>query len=72
MRRLRESGTTMLSIEGILLQGGLFRLSVADASALAGYDVAALSLDEVNQTLPIAIKGKPLSATVIQEREPVT
>ena len=72
MRRLRESGTTMLSIEGILLQGGLFRLSVADASALAGYDVAALSLDEVNQTLPIAIKGMPLSATVIQEREPVT
>ena len=60
--------STTRSIEAILLESGLFRLPVADASALAGCDVSRLSPEGVNRALPITISGKPPSATVIEER----
>jgi predicted DNA-binding antitoxin AbrB/MazE fold protein len=68
VERLECSASTTPSIEATLLDSGLFRLAASDASALAGRDVSGLSLDALNRALPIAIGGKPLSATIIEER----
>ena len=65
---VREGHPAIRETEALLLRSGLFRLPLAEASALAGRDVATASLDEVNRSLPVPIKGKPLSATVIEER----
>jgi predicted DNA-binding antitoxin AbrB/MazE fold protein len=65
---LQQTRAATRGADALLLQGGLFRLPAAEASSLAGRDVAGLSVDDISQCLPIAIKGKPLSATVIEER----
>ena len=56
-------------VERILAERGVHRLSLEEVAAFAGCDVSALSREAVNRDLPMAISGKPLSATVIEERD---
>ena len=55
-------------VERILAERGVRRVSLEEASAFAGCDVSTLSREAVNRNLPMVISGKPLSATVIEER----
>ncbi len=58
-----------LSVARQRLSGaGIFHLGFADACALAGSDVSVVDRDEINRRLPLAIRGRPMSATVIEER----
>jgi predicted DNA-binding antitoxin AbrB/MazE fold protein len=57
------------AVETILAERGVRRLALKEASDFAGCDVSALSRDVVNRSLPMVISGKPLSATVIEERD---
>ena len=69
VERLGRDVAAKSAVETILAQQGVHRLSLEEASALAGCDVSALSREVVNRNLPIIVSGKPLSATVIEERD---
>jgi predicted DNA-binding antitoxin AbrB/MazE fold protein len=66
---LSRDATAKSAVERLLAERGVRRLSVEEASAFAGCDVSTLSREEVNRNLPMVISGKPLSATVMEERD---
>jgi hypothetical protein len=68
IERLGRDVAAKSAVETILAQRGVHRLSVEEASVFAGCDVSAVSREAVNRNLPMVISGKPLSATVIEER----
>jgi predicted DNA-binding antitoxin AbrB/MazE fold protein len=69
IERLGRDVAAKSAVETILAQRGVHRLSVEEASVFAGCDVSAVSREAVNRNLPMVISGKPLSATVIEERD---
>ncbi len=69
IERVGRDGGTKSSVETILLERGVRRLALEAACAFAGRDVSTLSREAVNRGLPMEISGKPLSATVIEERD---
>jgi predicted DNA-binding antitoxin AbrB/MazE fold protein len=68
IERLGRDVAAKSALETILAERGVRRLTLEEASDFAGCDVSALSPDVVNRSLPMVISGKPLSATVIEER----
>ena len=69
IERLGRDAAAKSAVETILAERGVRRLSLEEACAFAGCDVSTLSPEEVNRNLPMAISGKPLSATVMEERD---
>jgi predicted DNA-binding antitoxin AbrB/MazE fold protein len=69
IERLGGDVAAQSALETILAERGVRRLSLGEACAFAGCDVSTLSREVVNRNLPMVISGKPLSATVIEERD---
>ena len=69
IERLGGDVAAKSAVETILAGRGVHRLSLEEASAIAESDVNTQSRELVNRALPMVISGKPLSATVIEERD---
>jgi len=68
IERVEGGARTATPAEAVLLAGGLRRLSVADAAAMAGVDPSNLMLTDPDRGIPLPIQGKPLSVTIVEER----
>lgn len=68
IERLGRDAAAQSAVDTILAERGVRRLALEEASAFAGCDVSTLTREVVNRGLPMVISGKPLSATVIEER----
>lgn len=68
IERVEGGARTTTPAETVLLAGGLRRLSVAGAAAVAGSDPSHLVLTDLDRGLPLPIQGKPLSVTIVEER----
>jgi len=68
IERAQRTASPTPSAKELLLSLGLRQLGTAEASVLAGRDLSTIQRDQIERHLPLRIRGKPLSATVIEER----